>query len=94
MAVRCFANWSVAGGYTLALRAAHKGPALWCCRGRAPVQALNSHLKVPNAVVEHHPAWIVTMETSFMHETRNDTDAERVVLIMRHFHPEARARAG
>lgn len=33
---------------------------------------------------------VLVCHTSFMHETANNTDAERVVLIMRHFHPEVR----
>lgn len=31
---------------------------------------------------------MIICDTSFMHETHNGTDRERVVLIMRHFHPE------
>lgn len=31
---------------------------------------------------------VLVCHTSFMHETANNTDRERVVLIMRHFHPE------
>ncbi|PSC70167.1 beta-aspartyl asparaginyl family [Micractinium conductrix] len=31
---------------------------------------------------------VIVCHTSFMHETSNNTDGERVVLIFRHFHPE------
>lgn len=37
---------------------------------------------------------VLVCHTSFMHETANNTDRERVVLIMRHFHPEVRPRPG
>jgi hypothetical protein len=34
---------------------------------------------------------VIVCDTSFMHETRNGTDHDRIVLIMRHWHPETTA---
>lgn len=34
---------------------------------------------------------VMVCETSFMHETFNNTDGTRIVLIMRHWHPEVSA---
>lgn len=43
-------------------------------------------------VGDHMRKWengkVIICDTSFFHETQNNTDKDRVVLIMRHFHPE------
>ena len=50
---------------------------------------------LPVQVGDHTRKWeegkVVVCDTSFMHETHNGTEHERVVLIMRHFHPEVSA---
>lgn len=46
-------------------------------------------------VGEHKKKWeagrVIVCDTSFMHETCNGTDHDRIVLIMRHWHPETTA---
>jgi hypothetical protein len=57
----------------------------------ASLLAAAAALRLPQ-VGDHVRKWqngkMCTWDTSFMHETRNDTDSERIVLIMRHWHPE------
>lgn len=61
------------------------------------VQTSHLGLDIPEGdcwikVGDHTRQWqqgrVLTMETSFMHETANNTDRDRVVLIMRHYHPQ------
>lgn len=50
----------------------------------------------PPQVGEHMRRWeagkVMVCETSFYHETFNNTPETRIVLIMRHWHPEVRWR--
>ncbi|GAB4817195.1 hypothetical protein N2152v2_004241 [Parachlorella kessleri] len=64
------------------------------------VQTSHLGLDIPDGdcwikVGDHTRKWehgkIICMSTDFMHETRNNTERDRVVLIMRHFHPEVTA---
>lgn len=61
------------------------------------VQTSHLGLDVPEGmcwikVGEHTKHWkngsVLCMDTSFMHETANESDRDRYVLIMRHWHPE------
>lgn len=61
------------------------------------VQTSHLGLDIPEGkcwikVGEHTRQWrngkVLCMDTSFMHETSNESDRDRYVLIMRHWHPE------
>lgn len=45
-------------------------------------------IKVGNFTKEWRNGKVIICDTSFIHETRNDADVDRYVLIMRHWHPE------
>ena len=95
-------GWGELGGSLCSVPAAAAAAVLPLCLPPCPRAQPTTplHNSLPHRTPPHPPPQVgdftkrwengkaIVCDTSFMHETQNGTSADRIVLIMRHWHPE------